>query len=1044
MRKRQPLNQNNFSRSILFFAMAFLFLFTSCENFLDSEDVREEILETIEIANSNPVLIQLAAEEGSGIVSPATITAKKKQSFYISFVSSDNWNFIEWEAIDSKTGNALDDSIKFENKYSLNTKITILKALDNLLIRPKCLFIQVTPEESSKNKSNIPIKVQFNVPLDSITQNDIKIVYGGISLFEVDNFYQNQTDTEGQSTISLFQAPQLSEDKKSIIIKPNALMLSDFIHKQNLSLLKIELTLNNIIKSKKEEISIPKNLRQYNVWYEDSLEKEKPVINDFVITQFNEANSEKDLDMTLSSINENEKFYIKTIENFENNDFMKNCTNGMLYLWGRCYDKDSGVHSVIIYEKLTNSSDGNVLEDSELSFEYDKDDSAVEFLNDTDGNTVFRIKYNLQENEEDLKNGAVKLGLVVKDGAGNISDKKEVSVIKFKNTRFPDCKVFNIGDQVLIDDIFDIDYYNKNVKNLKISNITSSIYRSINFTAENYKFWCEYKDKNGNDRREAFSNYEAENNLYSLNLDVETVSDLSLKIIAIDDLGNTSERVCDFPPSLAVSSITKSSSTRNVYFCSNGKNIFNKLFMYWPDKNNPEILKGRIVNEEFVKIYESYGEVGIIPCNSLYGEINEDKYSFQSTSEPLDKDVSVSNGFTYSKSQIANYVDVNFTFREDTWEEFENIYFDCDFKNPKGSGTLSRLFCEPGKLSQSFSFQVRYFYDAEFIKLTFYGVKGKLRSRGTTYNLEAISPSDLEFDTGLPRVLYTVNRDSLTFTLSDDGVGPESCELLINRNYEFAINEENGFALSIPLYYFNQPENLIEYTARDKAGNEISRSMNYKQRYSSSYARLEHTESTNILYSDELFDDKDSSFGSYVYLEKLDSNYEWYSENDEFIKCNKSEVKGENGGSVQKLKLKDTIAVPDDSFVRITTVFSNTYSSPSIFYTGSAGPSNGMSDLLFENGNSKSSFAIQSDAPVFVHTLVTDIAYELCKDWTIQEWETNTKEIDKKLLPYSGVSDSIFLQRYDIPVEKIKAGECYCVIAHYANNKSLISQVILK
>ena len=76
--------------------------------------------------------------------------------------------------------------------------------------------------------------------------------------------------------------------------------------------------------------------------------------------------------------------------------------------------------------------------------------------------------------------------------------------------------------------------------------------------------------------------------------------------------------------------------------------------------------------------------------------------------------------------------------------------------------------------------------------------------------------------------------------------------------------------------------------------------MNYKQRYSSSYTRLEHTESTNILYSDELFDDNDNSFGSYVYLEKLNQNYEWYSENDEFIKCNKSEVKGENGGSEVK------------------------------------------------------------------------------------------------------------------------------------------------
>jgi hypothetical protein len=57
-----------------------MLLLTSCENFLKGADVKTQLDEAIEIANSSPILYHIIADKDSGTVSPSQATLKKKQS----------------------------------------------------------------------------------------------------------------------------------------------------------------------------------------------------------------------------------------------------------------------------------------------------------------------------------------------------------------------------------------------------------------------------------------------------------------------------------------------------------------------------------------------------------------------------------------------------------------------------------------------------------------------------------------------------------------------------------------------------------------------------------------------------------------------------------------------------------------------------------------------------------------------------------------------------------------------------------------------------
>ena len=212
-------------RGGVFVCIAVLLL-TSCENFLKATQVKEEIEEAIEIANSSPILYHIIADKDSGTVSPSQATLKKKQSVNLLFTPADGWSFICWEALDRNTNEPVPDAIQFENPQKLETKAVIIKPTENLMIHPKCQLvpkvIEITPKfDNSGCDQDRTIEIIFNKAVDPQTLD-----FASISITTFDGTELFSTIT----TKSFFETPYFSDENKVLnipTIKGKFLLLPD-------------------------------------------------------------------------------------------------------------------------------------------------------------------------------------------------------------------------------------------------------------------------------------------------------------------------------------------------------------------------------------------------------------------------------------------------------------------------------------------------------------------------------------------------------------------------------------------------------------------------------------------------------------------------------------------------------------------------------------------------------------------------------------------------------------------------------------------------
>ena len=147
------------------------------------------------------------------------------------------------------------------------------------------------------------------------------------------------------------------------------------------------------------------------------------------------------------------------------------------------------------------------------------------------------------------------------------------------------------------------------------------------------------------------------------------------------------------------------------------------------------------------------------------------------------------------------------------------------------------------------------------------------------------------------------------------------------------------------------------------------------------------------------------------------------------------------------------LSLPSDSFVKIvaTAALEDTWLStnfghsvPLYFYTGSK-QNSGNYDYFTPNGREKYSLRVVSDAPAFVHTIVTKYPLDECQNWTVADWEHNHKHIGDKYMNFNPDTNSEPIpQKYNIPVNQMDQGDCFVVIAHFADGTSCMSDVMVK
>lgn len=1102
-------------RAFLLFGLLTTLVLTSCENFLNGSKVRQQIEEQIEINNSNPVTIYISVEQGSGSVNPERISAKKKQKFDLVFTPSASWQFIGWEVYNHQTGQKIENAISFADSSSADTKITVVKALENMEIRPRCLKVLVTPEPASKNWANIPIKILFNVPVEQEVADSVKIEYGGVSLRE----------------LSLFEEPVLSDDKTLITITPKPTELAAYITDQNLSLIKLDVILGSKIKTQRVEIPLNPSFQNYTVWYETFVEQEKPVINDFFVTRVPSAENIPALNLTLNTINAKDKFVQKTIEDLEKSDedILQNRTSGTVYLYGRCYDKDSGVESITVYEKRTNQQDGysiigTLLEEEEVITKYTAESSDAEFLRDENGNLVFRIKYTLQGNADDPKNGAVRLKLEAKDMAGNASEKTSgIALIKINEILLGDIKVYNnlyncfyeegsINHPSLYGGLewqktydFDYEYYEQNAKKIYFNDFTkyysdddevswSSIstytdihefvYKNTVISADKLTVRMQLMD--GSEQKSANLQYDSEQHTWNIDLkqafDGIDLSGKGIKLIVTDGLGITGEKELTHPWKADclcndINNKYKIKMISNDYEAS----VSPKYQVIIIFKINGQYKAG--LKKFFYDKYEFY----TIPDNSTEcflflmldgfnsGFVSEKSKTYYLAGVGSEAPPAIENwgtpSYSFFKSQKSNCVDVAITINEHAWDNnrYDVIRADASF--------IREGFFENGSNKIVIPVQIELLKKQENI-INLYGIKNSVPGPETSITIAQQSQEDMlqydnyiskpvfrNFDAYFKGNVYIKDYETLAIGYSnDDDNDIEYFKFKLNNQNEVIFKpadytDTDGYvngtdntikysalgtkdaAIEIPSWYFVKGNNVITYEKKDFANNQVKETVSFSYPWAMQYEGLFPF---NVIAQDDGKWRIETKPWTKAYTEYVDFyNLSGSDINEVFNKFsfdtfNFSRSQLEPGFTQGSRK---NLVFPEDSFIRIVPRYC--YGAQTIFYTGSAGSNNGKSDLLLQNGNSADSVAIQSDAPVFIHTLITDEPYEVCKDWTITEWETQKKHIGNEILPPEGTS-GIYSLRYDIPVEQIKTGQCYCVIAHYATNKILQSQVMVR
>lgn len=262
-------------KSFLLGTVSLALLFTSCENFLKAHDTAEQIKEAIEIANSNPTTIYIEAEKDSGTVTPAQVRVKKHETFEMKFTPADNWKFIGWEVLDSKTNKAVTDAVNFDDATKLEAKARLLKPVDNLVIKAKCLLlpavISSTPSTTQAAFANTPITINFNMPMED------QAVTSAASLFKYGS--QNVYISFGSVDMSdYFEEPIFNATKTVLTIIPKAGALRSFIETLNKPFIDIQVSFGSNIQVKNGDtnLSLDKDLPEIIVRYKKDVEQTPP------------------------------------------------------------------------------------------------------------------------------------------------------------------------------------------------------------------------------------------------------------------------------------------------------------------------------------------------------------------------------------------------------------------------------------------------------------------------------------------------------------------------------------------------------------------------------------------------------------------------------------------------------------------------------------------------------------------------------------------------------------------------------------------------
>lgn len=1004
-----------------------------------------------------------------------------------------DYKFIGFEAV-SNTNNSesRNSSISFVEEYKdfddengiYKARVKILEEKNDILIRPVCLELPCitshTPDSKDPQFANTPIVIKFNMPMEaqSVLPADSIFNYKNISLVYTDAVKNNKDMSQ------YFEAPYFNAAKDTLTFVPKAMALKNYIDSLADVYIDVKITFNDKIAVEKDGYSLllKQNAESnFSVSYNSSVETVKPVKSDFLATK-NE--------ISLTNL-ECQKLNRIAVGDMTAEQVLQYRIKDCVYLYGKYYDKDSGVAKVI------------VTVEGEEPVEFTADSESADFVTDENGYTQFCIKCNLN-----LANGVYLVKVAVADACANVSSEEEFTVVSRKTyaanemnftvtNKVPMLKEFveefgngtgineykNYAKEKIESDGWDafVNEINSITRNLRVYPTNLKVLNDANITGDlvllsDLTLYCEYKDKTGATCKQKFTpddDFE-QTGCLSTNLNVDSLCGMTVKILVEDNYGAKGELLVNMPEKAYLSQRYK-----------DDPDVALVPGVTYTDMVSPGILVGINKDDEIYTNHLIMGyDFGNVPLDSkkvgffFFTPSIDGLYSDFIIAEIPDQKVQ------FAKEPVVtmddnNCVNVTFELASDTWDKFEKVEFCSRYPHYWDSGYGSNeethlaetlILTKENTPDNIFTYKHdgNYFYHKYYKEERFwYDDQSEFWFTGISKTFKTVHGGDLTLIYPLhldeavyddkPPVLSMEPRsyNYITFVLKDyrNGSGIDFDKRPYLKLYEdgnkyyFSANPYTDDAGEERTEYSTQVNALqvyksmiqdddgklkfrVFYTASDNAGNSVT-DCSYKEELDSELfdgsPRVE-VDSTNI----ELQNSNNPDTAD-VYYSKIDKwgYVEWESaEIDTY----------ENKYSYDYITPKEAATVlANGNFIKICPISKEKKTwQPALYgYIGPGGSGNTTYNFMIPGAGDSGTMIISSDAPVLVVTYITDQSYEVCKTWHKEEWRLFGEEGFPRVFDFSTDKTPRSYRYYN------SFGTNAVVIAYFANgDMTIMSDVI--
>ncbi|MBO4629853.1 MAG: hypothetical protein J5687_07895 [Treponema sp.] len=1024
---------------------------------MNAAEVKREIEEAIEIANSNPVTIYVEAEEGSGTVTPTQLRLKKKERFELRYKPSSSWRFIKWEVRDRETKEVVTDVIQFDDETALETKAKVLVPREGLEIYAKAVIIpavvSVSPLNGSTNDAYVPIQIYFNTPVEEPDEE--------ASLFNFDNI---SITSSNRPVDDFFEEPVFNNDKTVLTIMPKPVKIYNYVQANNIQIFDVTVSLSNriVVTQGDVDVGLADDNISFSIRYKAVIETDEPkkskfFASGFQITEDNVDSFSEDNKIVLKNkyYREN-KGYLEP-DRFTQKEIMKNRTTGLIYIYGKYIDEGSGVKEVTISESRTHDYTDSELssEISSLPVTYNSQNALFVQKGDT---TEFFITHEVK-----TKAGAVLINVKIADVCDN-STSESFYVYKVTEQNFISFSPRNYGIN-LNPEYYKSSIYSQHLKKIRIplASFEEQIYRrcfiededgdpesgTANIEGSELSVNCYINDSNESlswtieEDPSPYSNDEVDEFLVFDLSSFSSIAGLKARLEIKDDIGNSLSKDFYFPKEPSVMT-----ANGKVYVYSGGQTTHVLIIKLGQDGS--ETVSKLRNSDAFVSGIElsslSEGEgYKLIPINTSGHDESYSDYCFWGESCPITYSTAAIQNLDYSvelkENPVMKYLPeygkwgFNIILADNSWSKFDSIYYIVTSPYEEGPYCFeSNTYKLSYTISGTDEF-IKNTYYSNNIEMSVYGIKnnkisaalnktiisktneaGKYDVIPPVCNLSRPNPYEYELkcndkDSGLNSV-YLIKKDGTKELLYDE-IADNERKILSASKLEDEADEAGVFMLEVT---------DIKGNSKIVTGNKPDVNNKY---YAPSRLKKD---TTNKWFFEQSLGNSD-----YFYISQINKKQglnEWYW--SEPVKSEK--VVGQNysfwgtgsGGTTG-------FSINDNVFIRIDNLYvnsgGNTYSAGySYFYTDGVG-SSGNYDYIQKL--SDSILLITTDAPAFVQTIKTDKPYSECKNWTTEEWELYSEPIGVvEMKTFSSTNTTS--QKYSIPLSEINKGECYVVIAYFS------------